>query len=113
LVIVYGAGLKHFFTRNDLDGAHYLVAGIAGFGATQAVRYMFNWTWRLLDKPPGFLDNVFLAFVLWVSVLCALMHLMARNVIKGQIPRDNYKVVGIVIGVGVAISLIVISFLEN
>ena len=113
LVIVYGPGLRHFLMRNDLDGAHYLVAGIAGFGATQAIRYTWNWLWRLFDKPHGFLDSVWLAYVLWISILCALMHLMARNVIRGHIPNENYKTVGIVVGVGIALSLLVISFLEN
>lgn len=109
VVVAYLPSVKKFFFRNDLDGSHYLVIGITGMLGLTAVRQVWTWAWRILDQPESMTNSFFIAWVTFCMFTCACVHLMARDVIAGEIPRENWRWLGIVMAMAVAISLMLIT----
>lgn len=112
VAIAFVPSVYRFFFRNDLDGAHYWVMGIVGALSATAARHMLNWVWRWLDKPGALQDHIIVAWLVWVIFTAACVILLSRDMLKGEIPKENWRWLGIVIGVGVAATLLAVLFLD-
>lgn len=103
--------LKGFF-RNDLDGEHYLVIGLSSLCVFVSGRFGWNWYWRSQGKPDYLIEHPIVGFLIWGVFVSACLILLARDVRKGEIPRENFRWIGLVVAGGVALSLLALAFFE-
>jgi hypothetical protein len=58
------------------------------------------------------IDHPFVAFLVWATFMGGVMHMTAKGALDGEIPRENWIRLGLVIALGVMTGLLVIVFLE-
>jgi uncharacterized membrane protein YecN with MAPEG domain len=109
VVVAYLPSVKKFFLRNDLDGPHYLVIGITGMLGLTALRQIWTWVFYVIDQQENMTKGFFIAWLTFCMFTCACIHLMARGVVQGEIPRENWRWLGIVLTIGVSIALMLIG----
>ena len=112
VAIAYVPSVWRLWFRNDLDGPPLYVMAVVGFMAGTAARHGWNWVWRWLGKPEWMQDHIFTAWLIWVLFTTAVMQLLARDVIRGDVPKENWRWLGIVVAVGVALGLIAIIWVD-
>jgi hypothetical protein len=112
VLIAYFPGICKSLREPKWDGTHYLVMGIFVTWIATAVRHLWNWVWRFLGKPPDMIEHPFVAFLVWATFMGGIMHMTAKGALDGEIPRENWIRLGIVVAFGVMMGLLVIIFLE-
>lgn len=98
--------------RNDLSGVHYFVIGIMGLMSYVAIRHTYNSIWRWLGKPEWMADHLFVSYLIFGTFIIAVMHLLSRDLEEGQIPKENWRWVGIWTAVGIALAGLSVTFLD-
>jgi hypothetical protein len=97
--------------KNNLAGVHYFIIGVMLLLLYIATRHLWNTVWRWLDKPPWMQDHLFTGFLIFCTILVCVMHFLVRDMEEGQIPRENWRWVGVFLAIGIAIaSLFIIVF---
>jgi hypothetical protein len=98
--------------KNNLSGSHYFVLGVIGIMSVTAVRHTWNTFWRWNAKPDWMIDSLWVGFFIWITICIAVMHMTARGMESGEIPRENWRYVGLTVALGVAVTLLYILYLE-
>jgi hypothetical protein len=98
--------------RNDLAGVHYFIIGVLGVLFYIASRHTWNVVWRWLDKPAWMQDHLFVGFMIWWTFMIAVMGLLSRDMEHGQIPKENWRWVGIFVTLGLALAGVFITVFD-
>lgn len=101
-----------WFFRNDLTGAHYFIASFLGLCLYVLFRHLYTAVWRWSGKPDWMIDSLLLGFVVYMTALLALMQLLSRDVQEGQIPKGNWRWVGIFTAIAIALVGVSILYLD-
>ncbi len=112
VLVAYGPGIFKSFQQPRWDGSHYLVLGITATWTATAGRHLWNWAWRFMGKPPDMIDHWMVAFMVWLAFMGGVLHLTAKGAIGGEIPRENWIRLGVVVACGLATAFIVMVFFE-
>jgi hypothetical protein len=112
VLIAYLPGICRSLQELRWDGTHYLVLGIFVTWSATALRHLWNWIWRFLGKPAEMIDHPIVAFLVWMTFMGGVLHMTARGALDGEIPRENWIRLGVVIAAGIVTGLLVIVFLE-
>jgi hypothetical protein len=98
--------------ENNLEGVHYFIIGVMGLLLYTGVRHTYNVAWRWMDKPAWMIDHLFVGYMIWgVSMVC-IMHLLSRDMEQGEIPRENWRWVGIFVTLAIALAGLFITVLD-
>jgi hypothetical protein len=98
--------------HNDLEGVHYFIIGVMGLLFYTAARHLYNVVWRWLEKPPWMSDSLFVGYMIWFVAMVCLMHLLSRDMEAGEIPKENWRWVGIFVTVAIALAGLFITVLD-
>jgi hypothetical protein len=112
VLIAYFPGIWRSLMEPRWSGSHYLIFGIFLTWVATATRHLWNWVWRFLGKPPEMIDHPIVAFMVWLTFTGGILHMMAKGALDGEIPRENWIRLGVMVAIGVVTGLLVIIFLE-
>jgi hypothetical protein len=98
--------------KNDLEGVHYFIIGVMGLLFYTASRHVYNLTWRWMGKPEWMIDHLFVGYMIWFVAMVCLMHLLSRDMERGEIPRENWRWVGIFVTLGIALAGLFITVMD-
>jgi hypothetical protein len=115
VVVAYAPGIFVALRRDrrELTSGKILIIGIIATWVATNVRSAWNWAWRYYHKPPEMIDHPVVAFMLLILIMGGVLHLTARDAIDGQVPRQVWRRVGIIIAIGLSAGGLFFAALEQ
>lgn len=103
VAIAYLPGLKNALTMEPgrMRTGHILIFGTVLISFAFAMRLAWLAIWRWSGEPNQWPDHLFLAWLVLIGIIGALLQLFSANAIEGHIPRRSAVIGGTLVGVGI------------
>lgn len=110
VLVAYGAEAFRLMKRGEISEVALATTGIA-LAALYHILYSF-WLllWRLMGQPRDMVNNDYIGFVVWMSVVAAILLIGAPGAVGGVIPRRTWLVIGTTFGIGIVIGSSIVAF---
>lgn len=110
ILVAYLPIVWHGLRKASPDGGDILALGVflAWLGVDLARGISI--VWRMLGRPPSWLDSVWWGIHITLSVMGAICHLIAPGALYGNLPTREWLRLGLLVAISVAIGAAMIIF---
>ena len=109
VVITYAPAWLRTLRKDRLNGPDALSLGIGGTWCAEIGQRIWSIAWRGLDQPQVMLTSHVLLLFLMLSFMGGVLHLTAPGAVDGYVPRRNWIVLGITMGVAAFVVVVVFA----
>lgn len=100
VVVAYAPVCLEALALGRIGRVEQLSLGITvGWGAL-LLQGLWSLLWRLAGRPAWMVDSDLDGFLVWVTILGAVLHVTAPGAVDGRVPRRTWIVTGLAFGAG-------------
>lgn len=94
--------------RDEIDGGNFLILCIWTFVTAIMGRQAWGHAWRYLGRPEWMPDALTNGFLIYMMLTAIVLGLMSKDAIKGRVPPEGYRLLGIIVAIAFSIAAIVV-----
>lgn len=115
-LIAFWPGIKGLLTRpreEISERGGLLVYFVTLLSLYVVLRHSYNWRWRYLGEPDDFMDTLFVAFTIYITILANIGALAAEGTVDGRIPPERQRLIGLIVAGGLSLGAVVFTIFRH